>query len=129
MSQIVPCLHGLYRDDSLRKQLSKSLPELLIQSAAIKLQCNSGSGGCFPCHFDSDAEVDGRRVTAIVYANLDWQPHDGGELRLYPVQGPRVDVEPRMGRMVLFFLPINAPPSPAELAGEVVLHDMADWAR
>ena len=70
MSQIVPCLHGLYRDDSLRKQLSKSLPELLIQSAAIKLQCNSGSGGCFPCHFDSDAEVDGRRVTAIV--TLTW---------------------------------------------------------
>ena len=119
MSQIVPGLHGLYRDESLRKQLKKTLPELQIQSAAVKLQCNSGGphpnphsnphrnrnvggGGCFPCHYDSDAEVDGRRITAIVYANPVWQSSNGGELRLYPVVGPRIDVEPRMGRMVLF---------------------------
>jgi hypothetical protein len=36
---------------------------------AIKLQVNSGEGGCFPCHFDSDEQVDGRKVTAIIYLN------------------------------------------------------------
>jgi Rps23 Pro-64 3,4-dihydroxylase Tpa1-like proline 4-hydroxylase len=35
-------------------------------------------------HFDSDAAVDGRRVTAILYLNPGWRPGDGGELRLYP---------------------------------------------
>ena len=38
---------------------------LLLQ--AIKLQVNSG--GCFPCHFDSDEMLDDRRITAIFYLN------------------------------------------------------------
>jgi hypothetical protein len=40
--------------------------------------------GCFPLHFDSDAAVDGRRVTALTYLNPEWKPGDGGELVLYP---------------------------------------------
>lgn len=36
---------------------------------AIKLQYNAGQGGCFPIHFDTDAALDGRRVTSIFYLN------------------------------------------------------------
>jgi hypothetical protein len=39
---------------------------------AIKLQYNAGSGGCFPMHFDSDEQLDGRRVTTIIYLNPRW---------------------------------------------------------
>ncbi len=39
---------------------------------AIKLQVNTGGGGCFPLHLDSDERLDGRRVTAIFYLNPGW---------------------------------------------------------
>lgn len=55
-----------------------------------------------PQHFDSDATLDGRRVTAIIYLNDGWQPGCGGELRLYPFPAPPVDVEPLADRMCLF---------------------------
>lgn len=55
-----------------------------------------------PQHFDSDATLDGRRVTAIIYLNDGWRPGSGGELRLYPFPAPPVDVEPLADRMCLF---------------------------
>lgn len=62
----------------------------------------AGGGGCFPMHFDSDEQLDGRRVTAIFYLNDNWQPHHGGQLRLYPFPAPPVDIPPLGDRLVLF---------------------------
>jgi Rps23 Pro-64 3,4-dihydroxylase Tpa1-like proline 4-hydroxylase len=62
----------------------------------------AGSGGCFPMHFDSDAMLDGRRVTAIIYLNDAWTPGCGGELRLYPFPAPPVNVAPVADRLCLF---------------------------
>lgn len=42
-----------------------------------------------------------RRVTAIYYANPDWSPDDGGELRCWPPSGPKM-IEPIADRMVVF---------------------------
>ena len=47
----------------------------------------------------------GRRLTAIIYLNPDWQPGDGGELRLFRPyaphdQPPLADVRPLMDRCV-----------------------------
>jgi Rps23 Pro-64 3,4-dihydroxylase Tpa1-like proline 4-hydroxylase len=55
-------------------------------------------------HFDSDALLDGRRVTAIIYLNDGWQPGGayGGQLRLYPFPAPPIDFAPLADRMVLF---------------------------
>lgn len=53
-------------------------------------------------HFDSDEQLDGRRVTAICYLNESWQPSHGGHLRLYPFPAPPVDVAPVSDRLVLF---------------------------
>ena len=44
----------------------------LRHTQAIKLQYNAGGGGCFPMHYDSDEQLDGRRVTAIFYLNPEW---------------------------------------------------------
>jgi Rps23 Pro-64 3,4-dihydroxylase Tpa1-like proline 4-hydroxylase len=81
---LAPRCAQLQNDATLRVMLSLLMPELSLQSQAIKLQWNAGQGGCFPMHFDSDMSVDTRRVTAIWYLNPDWKPEDGGQLRVYP---------------------------------------------
>jgi Rps23 Pro-64 3,4-dihydroxylase Tpa1-like proline 4-hydroxylase len=55
-------------------------------------------------HFDSDALLDGRRVTAIIYLNDNWHLDGayGGQLRLYPFPAPPLDIAPLADRMVLF---------------------------
>ena len=60
----------------------------------MKLQLNGGGGACFPLHFDTDADLDGRRVTALVYLNPEWAAGDGGELMLYPFPHAPVKVQP-----------------------------------
>ena len=86
----------------LNVMLPPPTPHHQLHYQSVKLQLNAGADGCFPLHFDSDAAVDGRRVTALTYLNPDWTPGDGGELVLYPFPGAPVKVEPLMGRVVLF---------------------------
>ncbi|GAX82564.1 hypothetical protein CEUSTIGMA_g9990.t1 [Chlamydomonas eustigma] len=103
IQSMAPVCSQLNNDRSLPVMLNLFMPKLTLESQAIKLQVNSGGGGCFPCHFDSDEQVDGRKVTAIIYANPMWQPGDGGQLRLYPFPySAPIDIEPVSGRMVLF---------------------------
>jgi hypothetical protein len=73
-----------------------------LHSQVLKAQVNDGGAACFPLHFDSDATLDARKFTALVYLNPDWQPAHGGELVLYPLPRSRVVVQPRHDRMVLF---------------------------
>ncbi|GFH20674.1 prolyl 4-hydroxylase, partial [Haematococcus lacustris] len=49
--------------------LSLFMPMLSLDQQATKLQYNRGQGGCFPMHLDTDAMLDGRKVTAIFYLN------------------------------------------------------------
>ena len=53
-------------------------------------------------HYDSDEQVDGRRVTAIFYLNSDWRPSHGGQLQLFPFPDDPVAIEPIADRLVLF---------------------------
>lgn len=64
----------------------------------------SVNNGCFPIHFDSDPLVDSRRITAILYLNDDNKIDEfkGGELRLYPLLTPPIDIIPKYNRLVLF---------------------------
>lgn len=64
--------------------------------------CWVGNGGCFPLHYDSDEQVDGRRVTAIFYLNTEWQPSHGGQLQLFPFPDSPVEIAPIADRLVLF---------------------------
>lgn len=41
-------------------------------------------------------------LTALFYLNADWQPGDGGELRIFPYPYAAEEIPPLEGRMVLF---------------------------
>lgn len=99
---LAPLAAQLQHDSTLRVMLSVLMPEMRLDSQAIKVQYNAGHGGCFPMHFDTDAALDSRKVTTIWYLNSGWKPGDGGELRLYPFPETPVDVEPLNDRMVIF---------------------------
>lgn len=97
-----PIVNQINEDRTLMTMLSLFMPKLTLDSQAIKMQYNCGTGGCFPAHFDSDEQLDGRRITAICYLNDGWQAAEGGALRLYPWPAPPVDVLPSASRLVLF---------------------------
>ena len=64
---------------------------------ALHQRCDNSATGMNRCN--------GRRLTAIIYLNPDWQPGDGGELRLFRPYAPRdqpplADVRPLMDRCV-----------------------------
>uniref|UniRef100_A0A7S0WU31 Prolyl 4-hydroxylase alpha subunit domain-containing protein n=1 Tax=Pyramimonas obovata TaxID=1411642 RepID=A0A7S0WU31_9CHLO len=95
----------LNTDFTLGTLLNVHLPELCLDSQALKVQWNDGDGGCFPLHFDSDRDLDRRQVTAVVYLNEGWEPEDGGQIVMYPFPSAPVAIEPVMDRMVLFSSP------------------------
>lgn len=60
----------------------------------------SGSGGCFPLHYDNPGPPNKRALTCLLYLNPDWKDGDGGELCLTPfLQKERV-IAPLLDRMV-----------------------------
>jgi SM-20-related protein len=89
----------LERFEQLQAQLNRDawlgLRRFEVQLAAY----DEGPG--YVRHADAFRGASSRRLTAIYYANPDWHPHDGGELRCWPPSGPRV-LEPVADRLVLF---------------------------
>lgn len=59
-------------------------------------------GACYQRHLDRFRDDDSRTVSVIVYLNEDWQPDDGGELRLYLPSGRVHDVLPLGGSLACF---------------------------
>lgn len=63
-------------------------------------------GAFYKAHLDRHAGTRGRIVTVILYLNQNWQPGDGGELKLWTTVGDRDGafelIEPRMGTLVCF---------------------------
>jgi SM-20-related protein len=59
-------------------------------------------GAIYQKHLDRFRDDDRRTVSAAYYLNDDWQPEHGGALRLYPQNGPELDVLPTAGTLVLF---------------------------
>jgi SM-20-related protein len=63
-------------------------------------------GAFYKAHLDRHAGTSDRIVTVILYLNEDWQPGDGGELKLWTTtgekDGPFELIEPRMGTLVCF---------------------------
>eukprot|EP00117_Sycon_ciliatum_P036795 scpid5380/ scgid27649/ Prolyl 4-hydroxylase subunit alpha len=68
----------------------------------VKLQYNSGGGGCFPWHYDNPSRPNNRGLTMLVYLNSDWVQGNGGELELLPFLERNVVIPPLMDRAVLF---------------------------
>ncbi len=63
-------------------------------------------GAFYKAHLDRHSGTSDRIVTVILYLNPDWQPGDGGELKLWTTTGDRDGaftlIEPRMGTLVCF---------------------------
>jgi len=63
-------------------------------------------GAFYKAHLDRHEGSSERIVTTILYLNDDWQPGDGGELKLWTTPGDReggfVLIEPRLGVLVCF---------------------------
>jgi SM-20-related protein len=78
-------------------------------------------GGFYKVHLDRPNGTSDRIVTVILYLNPDWQPGDGGELKLWTTCGTQEGtfelIEPRMGTLACFLagdfwhevLPANKP--------------------
>lgn len=66
--------------------------------------CYPGNGAHYVKHVDN-ANNDGRLITAIYYLNKDWQPADGGNLRIFSkcMNGAVADVMPIFDRVVFFW--------------------------
>lgn len=58
-------------------------------------------GGFYRKHIDNFRGRSARLVTVILYLNPDWQPEQGGQLRIY-LEHETLDVPPQAGNLVLF---------------------------
>ncbi len=58
-------------------------------------------GGFYARHSDSFQGARNRIVSLVAYLNDGWQSADGGCLRIWPLDGARIDVVPRRGTLVL----------------------------
>lgn len=94
-SELLPLLA---RVDELRAGLSRALA---LPLAEIELHAaRYAPGAYYQTHVDELAHQSARRISLAWYANPDWRPEDGGELRLHT--DPVVDVLPLFDRLVVF---------------------------
>ena len=59
-------------------------------------------GAGYKRHVDRHRHQSHRVISMVIYLNPDWQPGDGGELRLYPSDGSVIDIAPKAGTLALF---------------------------
>eukprot|EP00658_Telonema_sp_P-2_P043568 TRINITY_DN3149_c0_g1_i2.p1 TRINITY_DN3149_c0_g1~~TRINITY_DN3149_c0_g1_i2.p1 ORF type:complete len:313 (-),score=46.62 TRINITY_DN3149_c0_g1_i2:129-1067(-) len=104
--QRVPEFDALWCSEALSRRLGALVPSFELAHGTsghtVKLQYNSGSGGCFPFHYDNPGPPNNRAVTCLLYLNPGWKQGDGGELVLQPFLKNRHILPPLMDRMVLF---------------------------
>jgi SM-20-related protein len=86
-----------------------------VRETEVQLALYPGFGESYVAHRDAFAGGGRRRATAVYYLN-DWQPGDGGELRVETPAGA-LEIEPMLDRMVVYLaevvrhevLPVHAP--------------------
>jgi SM-20-related protein len=59
-------------------------------------------GAFYQKHLDRFRDDDRRAVSAVFYLNPDWQPEQGGALRLYLADETTRDVQPQAGSLLVF---------------------------
>ncbi|KAL1515808.1 hypothetical protein AB1Y20_002424 [Prymnesium parvum] len=112
----------LQKIDTMVAQLAEHVPDLVGISTRSKamVTCYPGNGARYIKHCDNSCDTgrgercNGRRLTVIMYLNEDWQPTDGGELRLYEPYAPKdkppvADVQPLLDRLIMFYADYRVP--------------------
>ncbi|TRN24424.1 2OG-Fe(II) oxygenase [Vibrio furnissii] len=60
-------------------------------------------GDFYKKHLDAFRGQENRKLTTVFYMNSDWQPADGGELKLYDLDDQLIEkIAPVAGRLVVF---------------------------
>lgn len=59
-------------------------------------------GSFYRKHLDRFRDDDRRTVSAIIYLNEQWQPEDGGQLRMFLNDDSTLDAQPEGGSLVVF---------------------------
>ena len=98
-----PCERALLdRLEDLRLQFNR---DLLLGLFELELHyARYPPGAAYARHVDQPHGSALRQVSFVLYLNPDWQPNDGGALRIY-ADDDHVDVEPLGGRLVCFLTP------------------------
>jgi SM-20-related protein len=60
------------------------------------------AGAEYARHLDQPRGTTQRKVSLVLYRNLDWQPEAGGELRIFDASAGHRDIAPIAGRLVCF---------------------------
>lgn len=98
--QSVLCDRYLGFMDELRQSLNQALFLGLEE-----FECHFAlypPGAFYQTHLDRFRDDDARCVTAVLYLNPDWQPADGGALRMYLGADESLDIPPLAGHLVVF---------------------------
>jgi SM-20-related protein len=98
---LAPCERMLLdRLEDLRLQLNR---DLFLGLFELELHyATYPPGAAYARHVDQPSGSVQRQVSLVLYLNADWQPSDGGALRIYAPDGTHLDVEPLGGRLVCF---------------------------
>lgn len=94
---------ALARLEDLRQTLNRELYMGLRELEAHLT--HYGPSGHYDKHVDNFQGQSTRILSCIVYLNDNWQPSDGGELRIYAADAPErlvTTVEPRAGTLACF---------------------------
>lgn len=95
-----PALHVyLARLDQLMQYVNQTL-FLSLQDYELH-QTVYPVGAFYKRHLDQFKKDDRRKLSVICYLNANWQPEQGGQLRVYS-DGDTLDVLPEAGRLVCF---------------------------
>jgi SM-20-related protein len=91
------------RLEALRLELNREATLGLFEMELHYARYPSGAG--YARHVDQPLGTTLRKVSMVLYLNVDWEPAHGGLLRLYETDSRFVDVEPLAGRLVCFLTP------------------------
>lgn len=98
--QSAACDRYLALMDELRQALNQAF-YLGLEDFECHFACYA-PGTFYQRHLDRFRDDDRRTVSAVFYLNEDWQPDQGGALRLYLTDGREHDVLPQAGALALF---------------------------
>jgi SM-20-related protein len=89
--------------EELRLELNREATLGLFELELHYARYPPGAG--YARHVDRPQGSTQRLVSLVMYLNADWQPADGGVLRLHEGDDRTLDVEPLGGRLVCFLTP------------------------
>lgn len=105
-------IHWLSRDENTCTQelfaVFDELKALINRNCYLSLKdfefhfAHYPKGSFYKKHLDQFADRNNRLISVVIYLNDNWQPNDGGELKIYPNNEEVQLVAPIKNRMVLF---------------------------